>query len=234
MVRAIAARGSAAREDGAVRLYLIRHGQTASNLIHALDTDAPGAELTDLGREQAAAIPAAVRDRRIDTIWCSPLVRTQQTAAPLAADRGLTPQVRDGLREVRAGALEMRSDREAVQAYLDCLTGWADDPSLRVEGGESFDEVVARFDGVVDEIHAQALGGGHEAAAVVTHGAMMRVWTAYVVQDAGIGHRPAYNTCMAELEGEPGAWRLLSWGEWPLGGRHLADPRHTGPGGEPD
>lgn len=217
-----------------MRLYLIRHGQTTSNLIHALDTDAPGASLTDLGHRQAAAIPEAVRDRRIDTIWCSPLVRTQQTAQPLASDRGITPQVRDGLREVRAGTYEMRHDPEAVQVYLDCLTGWATDRSLRFEGGESFDEVVARFDGVVDEIYAQAVAEGHEAAAVVTHGAMMRVWTAYVVQDPDIGHRPAYNTCMAELEGTPGARRLVSWGEQPLGGRHLADPRHTGPGGEPD
>ena len=36
-----------------MRLILIRHGQTHSNVAHALDTTVPGADLTDLGREQA-------------------------------------------------------------------------------------------------------------------------------------------------------------------------------------
>ena len=37
------------------RLFLVRHGQTTSNEIHALDTALPGASLTTLGREQAGA-----------------------------------------------------------------------------------------------------------------------------------------------------------------------------------
>lgn len=37
------------------RLLLIRHGQTTSNVSHALDTNLPGAALTDLGWSQARA-----------------------------------------------------------------------------------------------------------------------------------------------------------------------------------
>jgi release factor glutamine methyltransferase len=43
-----------------VRLLLIRHGQTPSNVLGLLDTAPPGPGLTDLGVEQAAA-PAHLR-----------------------------------------------------------------------------------------------------------------------------------------------------------------------------
>ena len=43
-----------------MRLLLIRHGQTPSNVLGALDTLVPGPGLTPLGLEQAAAIPDAL------------------------------------------------------------------------------------------------------------------------------------------------------------------------------
>ena len=46
-----------------MRLLLIRHGQTPNNILGALDTGRPGAGLTELGREQARAIPAALAAR---------------------------------------------------------------------------------------------------------------------------------------------------------------------------
>ncbi|MFE1538772.1 histidine phosphatase family protein, partial [Corynebacterium bovis] len=67
------------------RLYLIRHGQTTSNLVHALDTRLPGASLTDLGREQATAAGSALAQvtRRVAVV-SSLAARAQQTAAVLA------------------------------------------------------------------------------------------------------------------------------------------------------
>ena len=62
------------------RLHLVRHGHAASSWTDHLD---PG--LSDVGRTQADAVGAdlaASLSRR--PIWSSPLLRTQQTAAPLA------------------------------------------------------------------------------------------------------------------------------------------------------
>src|SRR5690606_13810229 len=89
--------------DGDMRLILIRHGQTSSNVADLLDTAEPGADLTDLGRQQASAVPRSLADEDIDVVYASTLVRTQQTAEPLVAERGLELRVRDGVREVRAG-----------------------------------------------------------------------------------------------------------------------------------
>ena len=50
-----------------MRLLLIRHGQTPSNLKHLLDTEAPGPTLTPLGQEQAPArLAVGVRRGRGD------------------------------------------------------------------------------------------------------------------------------------------------------------------------
>src|SRR5450755_4342821 len=82
-------------EDGDMRLLLVRHGQTSSNLGRLLDTDHPGADLTPLGRAQAAALVGSLGPQPIDAVYASTLVRTQQTAAPLGAWLGLQVMVRE-------------------------------------------------------------------------------------------------------------------------------------------
>ncbi|WP_459612859.1 histidine phosphatase family protein [Corynebacterium urogenitale] len=67
-------------------VYLVRHGQTTSNEIQALDTALPGADLTPLGCEQAKGVGSilAQRTSRLHVI-SSQAARAQQTAALLAA-----------------------------------------------------------------------------------------------------------------------------------------------------
>lgn len=68
------------------KLYLVRHGQTTSNTIHALDTALPGADLTELGREQAADVGRILAERaeRPLHVMSSLAARAQQTAVLLA------------------------------------------------------------------------------------------------------------------------------------------------------
>ena len=54
--------------EAGMKLLLIRHGQTPSNVRGLLDTGAPGAELTKLGHEQARALPKALDGEPIDSI----------------------------------------------------------------------------------------------------------------------------------------------------------------------
>ena len=51
-----------------MRLLLLRHGQTESNVIGALDTAVPGAPLNELGLRQAAAVPGAFSALEISTL----------------------------------------------------------------------------------------------------------------------------------------------------------------------
>ncbi|MGI3782254.1 MAG: histidine phosphatase family protein [Janthinobacterium lividum] len=208
-----------------MRLLLIRHGQTPANVLGALDTAVPGLELTGLGRAQAAAVPDALADERLDSVHATRLVRTQLTAAPLGAVRHLPVQVSPGLEEVSAGDLEMRSDPEAVAGYVDCLAAWmAGDLDRAMPGGPDGQAFWRRYDGAITAIAAQH--GPDATAAVVSHGAAIRVFTALATR---MPVEQAYelrlaNTGMAALEGDPGTgWHLRSWQADPLGGTSLLD-----------
>jgi len=208
-----------------VRLLLIRHGQTPSNVVGALDTGRPGPGLTDLGHEQAAAIPAALAEDRIDAVYASPLIRTQLTAAPLARSRGVGVEVVDGLEEIAAGRWEMRNDMDAVRAYMDAASRWAvGDLGAEIEGGESGHDFFARYDAAIAKV---ALENADGAAAVVSHGAAIRVWAAARIAGVDLSEAAKwriYNTGMCELEGDAATgWRLVRWVREPLGGVQLED-----------
>jgi broad specificity phosphatase PhoE len=195
-----------------MRLLLIRHGQTPSNVAHVLDTAEPGAALTPLGQEQAAALPGTLAAEKIGALYASTLIRTQLTAAPLADRTGLEVRVRAGLREVSAGELEMRGDDEAVDRYLSTLFAWsAGDLGRRIPGGESGTEVMERYDAVVRE----AAGTGAGTVAMVSHGAVVRAWTAARATNIDTGRAAAHelrNTGVVVLDGTPeDGWRLLAW-----------------------
>ncbi|MET7365814.1 histidine phosphatase family protein [Streptomyces sp. NPDC005566] len=205
-----------------MRLLLIRHGQTPSNLGHFLDTARPGPGLTPLGLRQAAELPAALADEEIQALYASTLVRTQLTAAPLAAERGLEVRIRDGIRELSAGTLEMRADQVAVAEYLTTAFAWsAGDTARRMAGGESGAEALARFDAVVAEA-ASAAGPAHTGTvahsgtvALISHGAAIRMWTAARAQNVSVefaAARALDNTGVVVVEGTPeDGWKALSW-----------------------
>ena len=216
-----------------MRLILVRHGQTASNLGGLLDTDEPGADLTDLGRSQAEALPQALADQRVTALYASTLVRTQQTAAPLAAVLSMEVQVRPGVREVSAGSMEMLGDAASVTTYLETVLAWSDgDLDLRMPGGESGHEVYGRFDAVVEEAARAVDGGG--AAVVVSHGAVIRSWTAaraVNVTTMHVARNALSNTGVVVLDGSPAdGWTAVTWE-----GRPVVGPAHAkdGPAGEP-
>ncbi|MEF9520510.1 MULTISPECIES: histidine phosphatase family protein [Streptomyces] len=195
-----------------MRLLLIRHGQTPSNLKHLLDTAEPGPGLTALGQEQAAALPGALASEEIGALYASTLVRTQLTAAPLASATGLEVRVRAGIRELTAGDLEMRGDDDAARTYMHTAFAWsAGDVGLRMPGGENGAEALARFDAVVAEAHET----GAETVALVSHGAAIRMWVAARADNVDVDYaerHPLANTGIVILSGSPGqGWRALLW-----------------------
>ncbi|WP_155057416.1 histidine phosphatase family protein [Streptomyces blattellae] len=196
-----------------MRLLLIRHGQTPSNVDFLLDTAVPGPGLTALGERQAALLPEALADEDIEALYVSTLVRTRLTAAPLAAARGLDMIVRDGIRELAAGDLEMLpGDGERGRAYMETVFAWAaGDLSLRIPGGESGTEAFARYDAVV----AEAADSGAGTVAMVSHGAAIRMWTAARADNVDVPFAAAHpldNTGVVVLEGSPAdGWKALSW-----------------------
>ncbi|MCK9894199.1 histidine phosphatase family protein [Frankia sp. AgB32] len=198
---------------------LLRHGQTPYNVVGALDTARPGAELTALGQAQARALPGVLRGETISAIHASVLIRTQLTAAPLAEARGLTVGVEEGLEEIVAGDLELRSDRTSIMAYLAVAGAWIHgDLDRTMPGGQNGHEFVGRYDAAIAKIAAAR--GEQDTAVVVSHGAAIRAWVGIRVPGVGpVEDRWLSNTGLVTLEGDPSAgWTFLQWHSEPLGG----------------
>lgn len=218
-----------------MRLLLMRHGQTHANVTGELDTAHPGVDLTDLGRAQAVAASRALSDEPLDAIYVSSRVRTHQTAAPTASDRGLALTQLDGLEEIQAGDFEMRNDHDAIAGYIGSVATWlGGDLTHRMPGGETGDEFLARFDAAVRAI----VGAGHRAALIVSHGAALRTWVSTRMEahpSAPPATQPLHNTALIVLEGDVDAgWRMVSWQGHPVGGDYLEDPTAEDPTGDLD
>ena len=192
-----------------VRLILIRHGQTQSNVDHLLDTGHPGAPLTELGLTQAASLVERLADEPIEVMYSSDLTRARQTAEPLAAAKGLTVVQHPGLREIYAGVDDMSPD---WMPYVTILDTWHTDPENALEGGENWPQVQQRFEAAIAEI----LDSGAQVAALVSHGAALRVWIPFAAANVPVGgarHWRLDNTDYAILEGDRDGWTLVSWAD---------------------
>ena len=207
-----------------MRLLLIRHGQTPANVLGRLDTAHPGPGLTALGAEQASRSGCAGCEP-IDALFASTLVRTQLTAAPLAQVRGLPVEVLAGLHEVEAGDLESRSDQDAVRTYLETVFAWGPGD---LDVGDARQPERPRLLRPLQRGSRQAIAGsGAGVAAVVSHGAAIRVWVAAHagnVPPLFAADNPLDNTGIVVVDGSfEDGWTLTRWAEQPVGGR--------GPGG---
>jgi probable phosphomutase (TIGR03848 family) len=85
-------------------LILLRHGKSTANGAGVLAGRSPGVGLDDTGAAQAARLVERLAGVPLAEIVCSPMVRCEQTVAPLAADRGLTPRTEPELSEVDYGS----------------------------------------------------------------------------------------------------------------------------------
>ena len=218
-----------------MRLLLMRHGQTHANVSGELDTAHPGVDLTDLGRAQAVAASKALADEALDAIYVSSRVRTHQTAAPTAEDRGIPLTQLEGLEEVQAGDFEMRNDHDAIAGYIGSVATWLEgDLTHRMPGAETGTEFLERFDTAVRSIVA----AGHDAALVVSHGAALRTWVSTRMvphPDAPPATQPLHNTALIVLEGDfDDGWEMVSWHGHPVGGDYLDDPSAPDPTGDLD
>lgn len=188
-------------------MYLIRHGQTRSNVKHLLDTAHPGAPLDETGLVQAQELAVRLADEPIEAVYSSDLTRAVQTATPLASDLGLAVGQLTGLREIPAGVEEMSPD---WTTYVEMLVRWRQEPTHRLSGGEDAHAFLARFDAAIAQISR-----AHDVAAAVSHGAAMRVWIPTRAQNMEWPNRRGLaNTEVVVLEGSMRrGWTVLSWAD---------------------
>ena len=147
-------------------LYLVRHGESEANAAHVFagQTDSP---LTAKGREQATVVAAALRSVHFDRIVASGLSRTKDTAAAVAAGRGVRVETFAELNEIDLGDAAGKPFDEVRG-----LPGYEAEGFTQWPGGESLDQVVTRAMGVIDRLVATAPG---TTICIVGHGGVTRI-----------------------------------------------------------
>lgn len=200
------------------RLVLVRHGQSYGNVERRLDTRPPGADLTELGREQAR-IFGREWQQQIGLVAHSVATRACQTAAEIGDQRGLAPHPLDGIHEAQVGELEDRNDDDAIDAFKAVYHRWHQgDLAARLPGGESGREVLDRFVPVVTQLRMRYLDDDswHGDVVVVSHGAAIRLAAATL---AGVEAGFALDHHLSNAESvvlapiTDGRWSCLHWGE---------------------
>ncbi|MBU8833391.1 histidine phosphatase family protein [Mycolicibacterium goodii] len=199
-----------------ITLTLVRHAQSEGNASGLIDSSTPGPPLTALGREQASAVAQRLvtdhaRDP-VDGIYASSMIRTQQTAQPLAELLGEPVSVLPGLREVEAGVYEGQPEALAGVTYFTAPTRWLQgDRAARIPGSIDGDEFDARFDEAVRQIYD---GGGANPVAFSHAGAIM-LWVGMNVDNPDLSllsHHPLGNTGYVVIRGNPTeGWTLVDW-----------------------
>jgi alpha-ribazole phosphatase/probable phosphoglycerate mutase len=151
------------------RLILVRHCEPQDDA-RGLCYGTLDIGLSAAGHEHAARVAARLAEHSYDAVYASPRARTLDTAAPIAAARGMAPLIEHDLREIDFGELEGRSYDEIADTEPDLYRAWMETPTqVRFPGGESFADVKRRALPAFDRIRAR-----HESAVVVTHGGVAR------------------------------------------------------------
>lgn len=220
------------------RIILLRHGQTFSNVERLLDTRPPGAELTERGRAQAAEVGVELAELvgageggigSLKAWYSSVALRAQQTAMIAARaferaaglpEHAVGVEVVAGVHEIFAGEFEMDNSEDAHREYTAALRGWIDgDPAARMAGGETYADLLARYQPVLEEIAASL--DDASTVIVTTHGAAIRVVTRHaggVDPDfAFTGYMPNCRFTVLEPNGMPfGQWDVTRWADTEL------------------
>lgn len=198
-----------------VRLVLARHGQTESNLRHALDTLPPGPGLTEQGRRQASELADRLAEEKVLSVTASRALRAQETAGPLARRHGLVVEIGEGMQEVYVGELEGRADASARQRFDDVYASWhfgkLDEP---MPGGETGRQALTRFFAAARQTMNGTTAG---SIVLVSHGAMLRLVAGHLAHNVdGVRANSTYlpNTGTIVLEphsASPTGWHCVHW-----------------------
>jgi probable phosphoglycerate mutase len=197
-------------------VLLIRHGRSADVVPGSPESHDP--PLHVVGHEQADQLANRLSTKSLAAIYSSHLARARQTAAPLAAARGLTVEVHNDLEEIRlgdwgGGEFRRRAAANDPEWVAWSLTGRWDG----IPGAESDNDLRVRFAAVVDAAAARHTG---TSIAVVAHGGAIN---AYIAHTLGV-HRTMIltveNTSITAVRVGPGGPTLITVNDC----NHLYDP----------
>jgi broad specificity phosphatase PhoE len=172
-----------AKKD-AVRLYLIRHGQSGGNVARQegrlSEFDPP---LTPVGEEQARRLGERMATYGVDAIYASPLQRAYNTAGAIAKTTGHEIHVIDDLQEINEPLRGTGTDPVAPLPdglnHNDIKARFEQDPTWdNLPGSEPSGDFRRRIVGAIDQIIA---GNPGKKVAIACHGGVIQSYVAHIL-----------------------------------------------------
>lgn len=155
------------------RLYLVRHGETLTNITHEFSCRYVDYPLTRKGVLQAHQTAEFLADRNIHDIYSSPLKRAVETAQIIAERIGLTPTIMENFREINVGQLEGGQLQAQWGEYLAVISDWfKGNTDRRYPGGENYTTLLQRMRLGIQQITANKT---NRNIVVVGHGGIFTV-----------------------------------------------------------
>jgi len=159
-------------------LFFIRHAESVANARHLLAgrVDFP---LSETGKADANALALDFSSaEKLDAIWCSPLLRAQQTAAPFILACNAPLRIDERLQEQHLGKFSgmTYAEAEADPAYCrDRSARWDWTPE---GGGESYRAIAERVRSFLADLRTTCEREQLERVLLVTHAVTLRLFRA--------------------------------------------------------
>lgn len=161
-------------------LHLVRHGEAQNNVKDVLNSDRENNvyHLTEKGKEDVMLLAQQLKEAKIDAIYASPMLRTQETAQIIADVIGVPVMTDERLMEIKQGALNGKTEKK----FHTIFPTWPqDDGTARVQYGmETEQELLERLVSFVEEINIKYR---NQNIVVVTHGDPLQVMRAYLKKE---------------------------------------------------
>ena len=192
----------------AATLLIARHGDAEYGHPSVLSDE--GGWLSDKGIEQTTALAQSLATRRVARVYTSTFARAVESGALAAKVLGVDARAVTGLEEFSVGALAGRphDDPELASVFAAWLHG---DLHRRIPGGETGEEVVARYREALQAIADQFRG---ETVLVFSHGGVMSFVLPRIcgnVRDDLASAKFLPNCAVAEVSVDGDGFDVLSW-----------------------
>ncbi len=195
-----------------ITLTFIRHAESAANAASMCNTDIPGPSLTEQGQGQAEQLAHQLSRNNFDAVYASDMVRTQETAAPLAHALGKRVEILPGLREIDAGKYNNTPAKDADNTYLVAPMDWLNgDRKDAIPGSISGNDFNDQFTAAVQKIY----DSGATKPVAFSHKESIMFWTLMNVKnpkDSLATSHPLSNVARVVITGSPAmGWTLVDW-----------------------
>ncbi len=183
-------------EHNPQRVFLARHGQSASNCEGRI-AGQMNPPLTEKGQRQALRLSTVLQDIRLTKVVTSSLSRSIETARPTAERQRLTVCSLAGINEISFGILEGRLRHDLDRDSQNLLDHWTKDKAnFRIPNGENLIDVRRRAIPALSRVFRENPGDsilivGHRHTNLVILSALLG-WELHSIKDTPIQSKYVY------------------------------------------